>query len=419
MSFLKKFFIILLISMAVTGCNGGQSGGSSGSNPSNLNPESFGDNFGSISIAESSYQIIEQPFTIPFILKFDAQKSTVQAQIIPDGASALSALTSQIICTDNNPNISNYKAGAACKVVINTVNKMIGSLEITGKDTNNQLHRITVRLNVNTATDPAVCDKPDINISVGFIGNSLTDVNDLPNTLASLGLQDCPVVKFDVSKKILIGGMVLSDLTQSWSSKNNGVFPANVDYIVYQEQSFGVDVNFTQNYLQGLYGLSLGNTAATPVLFQTWPRSALGSTDAPTYMCFNKGDAAAIKDPFIPNGYRNLANYMNATYATKTTYLSPVGDAWIKYIEKLEENANPGQQVCSDLYADYAHPTPKGTYLAALVFYSTLTGKNPVNLYAPPSFLIQKDEQIMLQKIAWEVYENSVVAKIEHKHMIQ
>ena len=57
---------------------------------------------------------------------------------------------------------------------------------------------------------------------------------------------------------------------------------------------------------------------------------------------------------------------------------------------------------------DKSHPSPKGSYLAACVFYATLFDKSPVGLPAElrrgNRVLVQiaPDEAAALQKIAWQ-----------------
>ena len=60
---------------------------------------------------------------------------------------------------------------------------------------------------------------------------------------------------------------------------------------------------------------------------------------------------------------------------------------------------------------DKSHPNPKGSYLAACVFYATLFDKSPVGL---PGELkkgnrvlvrVAPDEAVALQKIAWQTVQ--------------
>lgn len=415
---LRNQYIFIVFLIIITGCSSGSS--SSSATPASEEVSNNPINIGVINLTESSYQINIQPSSIPFNIGFDTKKSTVTAQITTDLGESLNVNTSAVICTDNNPNENHYKSGVSCNLETNYLSgNFSGSLKIMAEDTHNLTHSVTAKLSFNL---PINCTEPTQHISVGFIGNSLTYVNDLPNTLVILGLQSCPVVVFDVSKKILAGGITLRGVRGSWSNLNNNNFPANVDYIVYQEQSGGVILNDTKSELYvlpdpdlgitipGLYQLSIGDTKAIPILFQTWP------IEYSRQFCFTKGRSDVdVKNKQIPDDYRNLTGYMNSEsgYPTKKTYMSPVGDAWVRYVEVLEENAKIGQEVCTDLYSDDVHPTYKGTYLASLVFYSTLTGKSPNGLYAPASFAIPIDEQLILQKIAWETYENTPYAKIE------
>jgi hypothetical protein len=95
---------------------------------------------------------------------------------------------------------------------------------------------------------------------------------------------------------------------------------------------------------------------ARPVLFMTWPRLARPED----------GDG-------IARLYRRLADQHEAL-------LAPVGEAF-----EQVRTADPGLHRRLS-HRDGSHPSPYGTWLAALVFYGTLTGDDPRQL-EPPTFI--------------------------------
>jgi hypothetical protein len=85
--------------------------------------------------------------------------------------------------------------------------------------------------------------------------------------------------------------------------------------------------------------------------------------------------------------------------------VAPVGMAWKKALA-----ADPKLVLHQ---ADKSHPNPKGSYLAACVFYATLLDKSPVGL---PGELrkgnrvlvrVTPDEAATLQEIAWQTVQEA------------
>ena len=70
--------------------------------------------------------------------------------------------------------------------------------------------------------------------------------------------------------------------------------------------------------------------------------------------------------------------------------VAPVGLAFALALQERPELA---------LYASDGHPTVRGTYLAACVFYATLFGKSPVGITYAPSGIPAQDRDF-LQKVA-------------------
>ena len=76
--------------------------------------------------------------------------------------------------------------------------------------------------------------------------------------------------------------------------------------------------------------------------------------------------------------------------------LIPAGQAFL-YINKNFPNIN--------LYTeDLRHPSKEGTYLAALMVFTSLSNKSPIG----NTFVMDLDPEVaeILQKVAWKTYEN-------------
>src|SRR5262245_46977759 len=130
------------------------------------------------------------------------------------------------------------------------------------------------------------------------------------------------------------------------------------DYVVLQEQS---EIPAVEQFRQAEMYPAVRKLAtmaraagATPLLFLTWAhQTGWPQNGLPDYASMQ----AAIDD-----GYRAIAAELHIGMA-------PVGPAWLQLIA---HEASP------DLWqGDGSHPTGKGTYLAASVFYAAIFGKSP------------------------------------------
>jgi hypothetical protein len=180
-----------------------------------------------------------------------------------------------------------------------------------------------------------------------FIGNSYTYVNDLPGVLSRLG-------GFEVASRTPGG--------QTWEGHAADPEVAKLivkgwDYVVLQDQSDqafgatnGVKPAFT--WLDAMIKAVGGKT----VLYMTWAKHEDGSfiTDVTRFQ----------QDVELVRYYERHAEASGALVA-------PVGRAWER---ALRDRSIVLHQ------PDGSHPTEAGTYLAACVFYATLTGKSPLGL---------------------------------------
>jgi hypothetical protein len=188
-----------------------------------------------------------------------------------------------------------------------------------------------------------------------FVGNSLTYTHDLPGTLDRLvAAQPGPVPMFVVSDTRPSTGL------DYWAG-NNGLreLIAEVpwDIVVLQERSvtpsLGPDqvAEYMDPPLRALDSQVRARGAST-LLFETWAHEH-GGFDGDSY------DAMQLR---IDSAYDDAGTRLRAQVA-------PVGRAW-----QLAHALHPSL----DLWGgDDTHPSATGTYLAACVFYATLTHRSP------------------------------------------
>jgi hypothetical protein len=188
-------------------------------------------------------------------------------------------------------------------------------------------------------------------VSVLFVGNSLTQVNNLPAVFKKLAAASSLHVDVDVSS-IAPGGAFLSD---HWK---RGDVVARLreqrpNFFILQGQStepLSVPKSFA--YYAGLFKTEADRIHATTILFSTWARPA----GDPYYKDATSGGAPAEMQTRLNTAYSSLAQNVGAT-------LAPVGVAW----ERADSVAPKIQ-----LLDGTQHPSPAGTYLAAAVLFQTV-----------------------------------------------
>lgn len=190
-----------------------------------------------------------------------------------------------------------------------------------------------------------------------FVGNSYTYVNDLPGTFAALACSGGDRIETGMAAQ---GGWTLA-LHQTSDDTAKALKNGHWDDIVLQEQSeipalAGVRGTEMVPPARQLVG-RVRALGAKPVFFLTWAHRD-GMPDS------GYKDYASMQFA-ISTGYLTLAKELDVTVA-------PVGEAW---------HAAQGKSPPLDLWLDDgSHPNPKGTYLAACVFYAVITGRSPVGL---------------------------------------
>jgi hypothetical protein len=180
--------------------------------------------------------------------------------------------------------------------------------------------------------------------SILFVGNSLTYTNDLPGMVITLArmvgdskLQAASVANpnFALEDHWHQGQVPALLRERRWQhvvmQQGSSALPASQEHLKYWTERFAPLVR---------------ESGAEPVLLGVWPQQ-------------NR----PFDFPNVAMSYTNAAAAVNGLYA-------PAGDAWTRY---GDYNA---------LYSDGLHPSPRGTYLAALVVLQRVRGIRPDQL--PP-----------------------------------
>jgi hypothetical protein len=186
-------------------------------------------------------------------------------------------------------------------------------------------------------------------LRVLFVGNSLTYYNDLPETFAAVarGAGSSLVVEMFAQPNYgLVDHLRVSGAVEA------AIRTGDWDYVVLQQgPSTQPDSRDSLVAWTRLFDPIIRSAGATPALYMVWPpKGQAGGFDAAR------------------------TSYQAAAAAVNGIFL-PAGAAWQ---EALSQDAGLA------LYGpDNFHPSPLGTYLAAITIYEALTGFDPRQL--PPS----------------------------------
>ncbi len=226
------------------------------------------------------------------------------------------------------------------------------------------MRKIIIILIISFLSADVFCDTT----KVLFVGNSYTYVNDLPVLFRQLSAAAGKNVSTDMSAP---GGYTLEQhfYMQATIDKINS---ADWDYVILQEQSqYPVIDYYRQNstypFAEKLDSVIRANNSST-MLYMTWGRKNGGQQCIGNYCSPLFTDYFHMQDS-LSASYSHLSQILNCR-------LCPVGLAW-----KQARIQNPD----ADLWdADLSHPTIKGSYLAACLFYASIFDKSPegINYYA-------------------------------------
>jgi hypothetical protein len=212
-------------------------------------------------------------------------------------------------------------------------------------------------------------------LRVLFIGNSYTAGNGLPDLLAKLGQDILSPVSFSVAQHTPDGA--------TWEDHDadpavGRLIQRRWDYVVLQDQS-------EQPWLHrgaikpALLSLDakIQRSGAKSRLFMTWARRA-SAQKTPTRLVMNEA---------VNHYYERHAGAVGAL-------VTPVGRAWERALRDPTVSLHA---------ADGSHPNPRGTYLAACVFYATFTQRSPIGL-GSGGLPLSARERTQLQQVAWDTH---------------
>lgn len=207
-------------------------------------------------------------------------------------------------------------------------------------------------------------------ITVLMMGNSHTSVNQLPDTLATMLRAGNPGKTVAVT--VAPGSMFLDERLahgpsvallrgQRWS------------HVVLQAQKYSTSGSRSYSTAEAEQLIRLARASgAVPVMFPEWARLGVGETET----IYDLHVSIAVAEPAC---------------------VAPIGQAWDRALAKyptLTLHASDGN-----------HSAPAGAFLAALVLYSTLTGRAPAALPALARSGVDEATQAQLRSIAAETIE--------------
>lgn len=193
---------------------------------------------------------------------------------------------------------------------------------------------------------------PVDSLNVLFIGNSLTYVNDLPGTLQAIALTEGVAVRVETVARpnyALIDHLTLSGDAEA------AIRRGGWDYVVLQQGPTTLPINRDSLILwTKMFDPIIRSVGAVPALYMVWPP---------------KGQ---------PGGFEAVRlSFQIAAEAVNGVFL-PAGAAW--------EDALLRDGALALYGPDNFHPSPMGTYLAAITIYGKLAGRDPRAL--PPYAIV-------------------------------
>jgi hypothetical protein len=185
-----------------------------------------------------------------------------------------------------------------------------------------------------------------------FIGNSLTQANNLPGLVSSLALEVGQKVTCEM---VAFGGFSLEDHWQQGDALK-AIARGGWSIVVLQQGPSALPESQTSlREFTKRFDVEIRKAGAKTALFMVWP----------------EGDRQNAF-PAVSESYANAAKDVGGM-------LFPVGDAWAAALRRDPTLPLTG--------ADHFHPSPQGSYLAALVIVQKAFGLSPMVLPSPSSFM--------------------------------
>lgn len=217
-------------------------------------------------------------------------------------------------------------------------------------------------------------------VSVLFVGNSLTQVNDLPGVFKQFAAESSLHQTVEVSS-VTPGGAFLYD---HW--KHGQALAMLRDkhptFLVLQGQSTEpLSARESFSRCAALFKTEADRAGATTVMFATWARPA----NDPYYKQPTSGGSPAAMQAGLDSAYATVAKDIGAR-------LAPVGVAF----ERAQKDLPTLR-----LLDGTQHPSPAGTYLAAAVLFRTMFNGSPAD--SKYNGALSKEAARTLQSVANEL----------------
>jgi hypothetical protein len=180
-----------------------------------------------------------------------------------------------------------------------------------------------------------------------FIGNSLTYVNDLPGTVEAVAALGGDIIRFGEQSG---ANLALIDHLNGATNARAAINVQKWDFVILQQGPTPVGICRDSLILwTKMFDPLIKAQGAKTAVFQTWPLAG-------------------------PVWFTNIGESFRLAAASVNGVLMPVGDAWLRAL--TEDSTLP-------LYSgDGLHPSSLGTFLAALVIYERVTGRDARTLPA-------------------------------------
>ena len=214
-------------------------------------------------------------------------------------------------------------------------------------------------------------------VSVLFVGNSLTQANDLPTVFKRFAAESPLHSEIEI-RSITPGGALFYN---HWRNAKAVAMlrEQHSDFLILQGQStepLSASQNFT--YYGGLFKAEADRVQTMTVLLSTWARPA----NDPYYKDPTSGGSPAEMQARLNSAYATLAMSLDVK-------LAPVGLAF-EYAHRDAPSI--------ELLDGTQHPSPAGTYLAAAVLFRVLFSPPEVNSTYYGG--LPKEAALSLQRIA-------------------
>ncbi|HEX8270802.1 MAG TPA: PKD domain-containing protein [Flavobacterium sp.] len=220
-----------------------------------------------------------------------------------------------------------------------------------------------------------------------FIGNSYTEVNNLPQIITNVASSVGDVL---IQENHLPGGFTL--LQHSSNNVTQGkIMEGGWDYVVLQGQSQEA-VTAENNFYDGAESLNnlitQYNPCAVPMFYVTWGRK--------------NGDAVNCPNVPVMCSYESMDTAITSTYLALAEYMqieaSPVSSVW-KFLRQNYPSI--------ELYqSDESHPSAAGSYAAACCFYAAIFKKDPTLITF--DYSLSPADAIIIRNVAKSIVFNNL-----------